>query len=468
MVFLLNAFFMFASMLISLYYHDSGFYPLFYCTLITTLMGIFPMIFVPPTLDLNQKEGYVVVVLSWLLSCLLGTLPYVMHGGEFNFTNAWFESVSGYTTTGATILIDIEALPRSLLFWRASTLWIGGIGIVLFVLIILPTILKVKISLYKFEMSNLAMDNFKFRARKVLSIVLFVYIGLTLAETILLWILGMGLFDSVCHAFSTIATGGFSTKNMSIAHYNSFGIELVIMIFMLLSGIHFGLLYSAFTSNFRLIFKSEIVRFYLITTLVGICIVAFNIYKTNYPTLLESFRYASFQLISLTTTTGFATAGSEVWPPLCIIILLYFMMQTACSGSTTGGVKVDRVLIFLKNIKKQVQKMMHPNAVIPLRVNGIPIKEDAIESTVMYIVFYLFIVIISSAILCALNIDLLTAFSGAAACMGNVGPGFAHVSSLGNYSSIPDLGKWILSFDMLLGRLEIYGLLMIFVIRSWK
>jgi len=468
MVFLLNAFFMFASLLISWYYNDSSFYPLFYCTLITTLMGLFPMVFVPPTLDLNQKEGYIVVVLSWLLYFLLGALPFVMYGGEFSFTNAWFESVSGFTTTGGTVLVDVESLPKGLLFWRASTHWIGGIGIVLFVLIILPTILKVKVSLYKFEMSSLAMDNFKYRARKVLSVVLLVYVGLTVAQTILLWLLGMNLFDSVCHSFATIATGGFSTKNLSIAYYNSFSIELVIMIFMLLSGIHFGLLYSAFTSNFRLIFKSEVVRYYLIATVVGTCIVAFNIYKSNYPTLLESFRYASFQLISLSTSTGFATAGSEVWPPLAIIVLIFFTMQTACSGSTAGGIKVDRFLIFFKNIKRQVKRMMHPNAVIPIRVDGVPIKEDAIESTVMFIVFYVFIVVVSAAMLCALGVDLLTAFSGAAACMGNVGPGFAHVSSLGNYSTIPELGKWILSFDMLLGRLEIYGLLMLFVIRSWK
>jgi trk system potassium uptake protein len=468
LVFLLNAFFLFLSFLLAWHYNDSGFYALLYSTAVTFLMGVFPLIFVPPSSNLSQKEGYVVVVLSWILSCVVGTFPYVIWGGEFSFTNAWFESVSGFTTTGGTVLSDVEALPRSLLFWRASTHWIGGVGIVLFVLVILPSILKVKVSLYKFEMSSLAMDNFRFRARKVMSVVLWVYIGLTVAEIILLCLCGMGIFDAVCHSFATIATGGFSTKNMSISYFHSFPIELVIMVFMLLSGIHFGLLYSVFSGNVKALFRSEIVRFYLISTVIGIFIVALNVYGKNYDTLGESFRYASFQLISLSTSTGFATAGSEVWPPLAILVLIYFTMQTACSGSTAGGIKVDRILLFMKNIKRQMTKMMHPNAVIPIHIDGISVKDDVIESAVSFIVFYLFIVVISAALLCGMGVDILSAFSGAAACMGNVGPGFAHVSSLGNYSTIPEVGKWILSADMLLGRLEIYGLLMLFGLRSWK
>jgi trk system potassium uptake protein TrkH len=431
-------------------------------------MGVFPLIFVPASMDLTNKEGYIVVVYSWLLSCLLGMLPYVMWGGEFSLTNAWFESVSGFTTTGATILTNVEALPNGLHFWRASTHWIGGVGIVLFALVILPAVFKVKVSAYKFELSSFAMDNFKYRAKKLMAVVLIVYVGLTFAQTIIMWLLGMNFFDAVCHSFSTTATGGFSTKNLSIAYYNSFPIELVVMIFMVLSGMHFGLLFSALRSDFRILYRSENVRFYILSMMVGIVIIAISLYGENYKTWSDCFRYASFQLIALASTTGFATAASEVWPPVAILIIVYFTIQTACSGSTTGGIKVDRMLIFYKNIKRTIYKVMHPNAIIPVKIDGVAIKDEVVEATSSFIAIYVLILFISTVITSALGLDLLSSFTGAVACLGNAGPGFGIVSSLGNYSSVPEIAKWIFSFDMLLGRLEIYGLVMIFVVRSWK
>lgn len=468
LVFLFNALFLFLSLLISWYNSDMGILPLLYSSIFIALMGAFPLIFVPASGQINQNEGYTIVVLSWLLSCLIGTLPYILYGGEFNFTNAWFESVSGFTTTGSTVLIDVEALPKGILFWRASTHWIGGIGIVVFVMVVLPAIARAKISVSKFEMSSLAMENFNYRTKKVLQIIIWVYVGLTMAEVICLSIFGMPVFDAVCHSFATVATGGFSTKNLSIAYYNSWAIDITIIVFMVLSGIHFGLLYTTFLGDVKSLLKSEVVRFYILGMLVGIILIAINIYHYNYFTWSECFRYATFQVTSLATTTGFANADSNVWPGFSILLLLYFTLQCACAGSTAGGIKVDRVVILLKSLKRQIIRMVHPNAVVLVKLDNNPLKDDMIENAESYIIFYLLIVFFTTAVLAFLGVDLITSFSGSATAMGNVGPGFGQVYSLGNFSGIPGLGKWVLSVNMLLGRLEIYGLLLLFVIRSLK
>ena len=470
MVLIFNSIFLFISFLISAFNHDSGVYPLLYSTIVTLLFGIFPLIFVPPSLDITNQEGYGLVVISWLLSCLVGVLPYVLWGGEFNFTNAWFESVSGFTTTGSTILTNVEALPKGLLFWRSSTHWIGGIGIVLFVLVVLPSMARAKLTLYKYEMSELAMENFRYKTKQVMQIILWVYIGLTVLETILLMIFGMDLFDAVTHSFATIATGGFSTKNMSIAAYHSVAIEVVIMIFMFLSGIHFGLLYATIMwQKKNLVWKSSIVKYYFWGMVIGILLVTFNLYTNkDFPTFGESLRYASFQIISVGTTTGFATAPSEIWPPFSQLMLLFFTLQCACAGSTSGGLKVDRVMIFFKAIRKQIVHSKHPNAVVTLRLGKNLLKDEVVETTLVFIVLYVLIVFGTGLILSFMGVDMLSAFSASAATMGNVGPGLSNVSSLGNFSTIPDPGKWLLSLNMLLGRLEIFGFLYLFMLRSWK
>jgi trk system potassium uptake protein TrkH len=431
-------------------------------------MGAFPLIFVPSSVQINQNEGYTIVVLSWLLSCLIGTLPYILYGGEFTFTNAWFESVSGYTTTGSTILTDIEILPKGILFWRASTHWIGGIGIVIFVMVVLPSIARVKISGSKFDVTSLAMDNFNYRTKKVLQIIVWVYVGLTIAETILLTVFGMSLFDSICHSFATIATGGFSTKNLNIAYYNSVAIDITIIVFMILSGIHFGLLYNTFLGDVKSLVKSEVVRFYIIGMIIGVILIACNIHQHNYQSWNESFRFSAFQVASLATTTGFANANSNIWPGFSILLLLYFTLQCACAGSTAGGIKVDRVVILIKSFKKQFVRILHPNAVVIVKIDNNPLKDEVIESAESYIIFYLLIVFATTCILTVLGVDLITSFSGSATTMGNVGSGFGQVYSLGNFSEIPTIGKWVLSANMLLGRLEIYGLLLIFALKSLR
>lgn len=467
-VFLFNAAFLLISSAISALNSDSALFPLLYSFTIAALFGAFPMIFVPSTTDINNKEGFVIVVVSWLLSCLIGVMPYILWGGEFTFTNAWFESVSGFTTTGSTIISNIEALPPGLLFWRSTTHWIGGIGIIIFVLSALPSMGKAGMILYRSEISPLAMENFHYRTKRTLKILVYVYIGLTALETISLLFCGMTLFDSITHSFGTIATGGFSTKNLSLAHYRSVSVEIVVMVFMILSGIHFGLLFGAITGRMSDLWKSSIVRYYLLALLIGVSLTTLSIHGGHYGRWAEALRYASFQVISLGTSTGFATADSSLWPPFAQLIMIFFTLQCACAGSTSGGIKVDRIVIFWKAITKRIGKIKHPSAVITPKVGKMAIDEDVLEMTVLYIPLYIGIVFLSSLLLTTLGVDILTAFSGSAATMGNVGPGFGMVGSMDNFSQIPDAGKWILSATMLLGRLEIFGLLVFIMAKTWK
>ncbi|OGJ90681.1 MAG: cation transporter [Candidatus Raymondbacteria bacterium RifOxyB12_full_50_8] len=463
-VFLLNAAFLFISFLISAYNHESSFYPLLYASTISLLFGLFPFIFVPPTQFISNAEGIVIVIASWLSSCLLGALPYLLWGGEFNVVNAWFESVSGYTTTGASILNNIEALPMGLLFWRSSTHFLGGIGIIIFVLSFLPPSNCAEKVLFKNETSSLARENFHLRAKLAARVVVIVYLGLVVTQTLVLRACGMSLFDAVNHAFSTVATGGFSTKNLSIAYYDSIPIEATILLFMFLSGINFALLYSALFKRLSFLLKSEIVTYYTGLIAMSVIFVAFFVHGHIYAQWTAAFRFAAFQVVSIATSTGFANADSNVWGAPAKLLLILLTLQAACAGSTSGGIKTDRILLMFKSFWRHIRLTIHPNAVISVRIEGKAVAPSTIEASVIFIAFYICIVSASALALCCMGMDIITAFSGAAACMGNVGPGFGLVSSLGNYSAIPNLGKWLLSVDMILGRLEIFTLVSFFLL----
>lgn len=467
-VLLANAAFLAVSAGISAFYHESSFLPLIYSAMVVLLFGVFPLIFVPPTSHIRNDEGLMIVVCGWILSCLAGVLPYVLYGGEFTFTNAWFESVSGFTTTGSTILSNVEILPLGILFWRASTHWIGGIGIIVFVLSVLPAISQAAMVLSRSEISPLAKNNFQYRTQKTLRILLFVYVSLTLLETLFLVACGMNLFDALTNSFSTIATGGFAVKNLSIAHYNSLPVELVISLFMILSGIHFGLLFLVAKGKFEEIWKSSAVRYYLGALFVGVTLVALSVHGSIYSGWADAFRHASFQVLSVGTSTGFATADSANWPPFAMLIMIYFTLQCACSGSTSGGIKVERIILLLKSARIKLLKLKHPKAVFSLKIEGAYVSEDAITAGLLFICMYLVIVFLSTLLLAGFGMDILSAFSGTAAAMGNVGPGFGSVSSLANYGHLPTAAKWVLTIVMLMGRLEIFGLLLFFSIRSLK
>jgi trk system potassium uptake protein TrkH len=468
LVLLLNAFFLLISCIISGFNADSAFFPLLYASLISALFGVLPLIFIPSPTKITNKEGFSIVILSWLLSCLVGVIPYIMWGGEFTFTNAWFESVSGFTTTGSSILTNIEALPLGLLFWRSATHWIGGIGIIIFVLAVLPYMGKPGMILYRTEMSSLAADNFQYRSQKTMQILLVIYVGLTLVETVSLFFCGMSLFDAVTHSFATIATGGFSPKNLSVGYYKSVAIEIVIIVFMILSGIHFGLLFAVFTGKISELWKSSIIRYYLLALTAGIIATTVSIHGSQLCSWTDALRYAAFQVISIGTSTGFATTDSSVWPPFAQLLIIFFTLKCACAGSTSGGIKVDRIVLFWKGIVKRVKKMQHPALVIKIKVDTVAVDDDVVEVNILFISFYIGIVFLSALILTGLGMDILSAFSGSAATMGNVGPGFGMVGSMSNFSQIPTLGKWVLTATMLLGRLEIFGLILFLSLSSWK
>ncbi len=465
-VLFLNGTFLFISFLISLVNHESSMLPLLFSAVICGIFGAFPLIYVEKTQSISFTEGLSIVVFGWLLTCIAGMLPYIMWGGEFTLANAWFESVSGFTTTGSTILNNVEALPLGLIFWRSATHWIGGIGIIIFVLLILPQSKGQRISIYNSEVSALTKINFNYNARNVVRILALVYVCLTFVETILLMIAGMSFFDALNHSFATVATGGFSTKNLSVAAYGNVWVEIIIMIFMVLSGIHFGLIFGTVLLKKENIFRSSLVKSYLLVMMLGIVLVWFKLYSSDFYNFWDALRYGSFQVISVGTTTGFATADSAGWPIFTQIILIYFTIQCAMAGSTSGGLKFDRVYIFFKSLNKQIKILKHPYGVFITKIDGKTIDEQLEQQTLVFIVLYILTFFVTTFALTAMNIDGMTSFSASIATLGNVGPGFGNVSSLGNFGNLPDLAKYLLSINMLFGRLEIFNILALILIKK--
>lgn len=448
---------------------DSGFYPLLLSALLTLTLGAFPLLFVPKAMAITNKEGFAIVVGSWVLACIVGMFPYLIWGGEFTLVNAWFESVSGFTDTGATILNDIEQLPDGLLFYRTSTNWIGGVGVVMFALVILPSLGASKMSLSNVELSSLAKNNYRYRTQMIIRILLVVYVGLTVITTLLLKMAGLRWFDALNHAMSACATAGFSTKNASIAFYDNVVVEMILVAAMLISSIHFGLIYATFLRKGNNIFRSEVVRTYLVIIGISTLLVTISLLDAGvYTTIWDSLRYSFFQVVSLITTTGYATADTNMWTPFAIVILIFVSVIGACAGSTSGGMKVDRLLLFCKLLWARIRRQQHPNAVIRIRVDGVAQEADMLNNVVVFIVTYIALILFATITNTMFGQDLMTAFSSAVACIGNVGPGFGEVGSMSNFSQIPAILKLQDSFLMLMGRLEIFGFIQLFFLKWWR
>ena len=449
--------------------YDSAFYPLLLSSFMTALLGIFPMIFVERVDEIKSKEGYVIVVGSWLVACIVGMFPYLIWGGEFTLINAWFESVSGFTTTGASILNDIEFLPHGLLFWRASSAWIGGIGVVMFALVVLPSMGRSRQMLYNVELSTIAKDNFHYRSKVIIRILSSVYIGITITTTLLLKYSGMEWFDAVTHAMSACSTCGFSTKNASVAFFDSPLIETILIVAMVIASIHFGILYATITRRRNNIFRSEVVRSYIGMLSVISLFIALSLYSNGtYDSLAESLRHATFQVVSVTTTSGFATADTNTWTSLAIVLLVFCSVVCGCAGSTSGGMKVDRVIMAFKVIRNRMKVQQHPNAIIRTKIDG-TVQDDGVLSLVMsFIVAYIALVLIGTILYTTFGTDLLTGFTASISCISNVGPGFGEVGSMNNFSTLPAVLKFGSTVLMLVGRLEIFGFIQLFFINSWK
>lgn len=460
---LFNAFFMLISVCVSVYYgYDSSFSSLLISAIITAVVGIFPLIFVTESEEINIKEGFSITIFSWILSCIFGMLPYVMWGGEFSLINALFESVSGYTTTGSTILTKVEDLPPGLMFWRTSTHFIGGAGVVIFILLVLPVMSTFMLKMSKVEISSISKDSYKYKTKQTIRVIVLVYCGLTAVAAFMLMLAGMGFFDAVNHAFSIVATGGFSTRNSSLAAFDSFWIEFVSVVFMLLSSVHFGLLYSTVTMRSRSLFNSPVTKLFLGIVVSASLLVTLDLkLNGNVETWGEALRVAFFQVVSHQTTTGLATADTAKWPDFSMLMLMFVALVGACSGSTAGGIKADRVLIFFKSIRRHIRKQLHPNAVIPVKVGERVISTDVCYNVCIFIALYLFFVLAFSLLISFTGVDMVEAVSSSVAHMSNTGPGLGGCASMGNYMHFPAVAKFLLCVEMLIGRLEIFTFLMI-------
>lgn len=460
---LVNAFFMLLSVVISVANgYDSGFSPLLISALITLVVGFFPFIFGNEVPDVKLKEGYVIIVSAWLLSFLAGALPYIMYGGEFTVINAWYESVSGYTTTGSTVLTDIEALPKSLLFWRSSTQFIGGLGVIVFLLLIFPESSPFKLRVSNLEIASMARTGYLFKADTTIRIMLGVYILMTIAETILLKLAGMSFFDAVNHSFCTVSTGGFSTKNASIMHYDSVRIDMIIIFFMIISSLHFGIIYAVCAKRSLKPLTSSITRYYLtVILLLSISVMLLLKIQGGYQTWGNAMLDSVFQVSSFISTTGFGQADNSSWPFLANLLLIFAAIHCGCSGSTTGGLKADRFMIALRELRNEFLRRMHPASVFRTRIDGHVLKSDIMSSVFTYIVTYVVFILIFFLIILFYGVDVDVAFSGTVASLGNVGPGIGAIGTMGNLADLPSAVKFIFTFEMFVGRLEIFPVLIV-------
>ena len=455
---LVSALFMFLSLIISMLEgRDAAFGPLLISFIITLLVGSFPFIFVKGIQPLSLKDGFLTIVLSWLLSFIFGMLPYVLYGGEFTLINAWFESVSGYTTTGSTILNDIEALPRSLVFWRSSTHYIGGLGVVVFLLLVIPEASPYRLKLTNMEMSSLSKEGYRYKSSKVVRVITTVYVTLTVTSFFALWAAGMPLFDAVNHAFSIAATGGFSTKNMSVGAFGSDAINLVVLFFMAVCAMHFGLIYAVFATGSLKPLKNSVVRYYFGSIAVMSMIIMFSLMtKGGYESWGRALLDSSFTVVSYLSTAGFAICDNSTWPWLAGVVLFMASFQCGCAGSTTGGIKVDRIIIAFKAISNEIRHRLHPSSVSHARLSGQHLADDAVNAVLMYIVVYFLVIFVSILAVILCGTEATEAVSGVIASVGSVGPGLGELGCLDNYSAQPAMAKFIYSFDMFLGRVEIY------------
>ncbi len=460
---LVSALFMFLSMVVSILDGmDSAFGALSISFIITFIFGAFPFIFVRNSPAISIKDGFLIMVLSWLLSFIFGMLPYVLWGGEFSLVNAWFESVSGYTTTGATILTDVEALPRSLLFWRSSTHFIGGLGVVVFMLLVLPDSSPFRLRLTNIEVSSLSREGYRFRSMRLVNVIVSVYLGMTIVLTFLLMIAGMSFFDAVNHAFSTVSTGGFSTKNLSIAHFDSVAIDIIIMVFMVLAAIHFGLIFMVFAKRSFKPMNSPVVKYFLGGILIMVLFMTFSLkLQQGYSSWGKSVLDAAFLVTSFVSTTGFGLVDNSNFTLLGMAVLMFASLQCGCSGSTAGGIKADRLLVFFKAVDHQVRKRLHPSSVSQIKVGNHYIQDEAATGVMVFIALYFFIIFVSTLLLSLTGLSHVEAFSGTIASIGNVGPGFGSIGAMGNYAAQPFFAKIVYTVDMFLGRIEIFPVLVV-------
>lgn len=467
---LLNSAFMLLCLPFSFYYKEDSWWSIALAALITASAGYAMRFFTRKGLrkDLKKRDGYLVVTAGWLAMSLFGALPYLLSGSIPNFTNAFFETISGYTTTGASILTDIESIDKGILFWRSFTQWIGGMGIIVLAVAILPFLGIGGMQLFVAEAPGITPDKLQPRIQETAKRLWLLYVGFTVLEGILLFVGGMTPFDAINHALTTMATGGFSTKNASAAHFDSPFIQYVLIFFMFLAGTSFTLSYFGIKGQFKKIIKNEEFLVYSLFTAAITIVVTITLLFVTDHSLERAFRDSLFQVVSLITTTGFVSADYSAWAPFLSTLFFILLFVGGSAGSTAGGVKVIRHIVLFKNSFLELKRQLHPSAIIPVRISGKAIERNIVFNVLAFVMIYILIFLIGALLLSAMNVDFDTALGAVATTLGNVGPGIGDVGPVDNFSEIPLPGKWLLSILMLLGRLELFTVLMLLSPHFWK
>lgn len=460
---------MFFPLAFSFYYGEGDSWAILSSIIITISVGA-SLYFAFPAkgVELTHKEGFAIVALGWATACYFGSIPYLLSGTFDRLVDAYFETTSGFTTTGATVLTNIEGVPHGILFWRSLTHWLGGMGIILLGVAILPLLGIGGMELYKAEVPGPVADKIKPRIAETAKTLWLVYVLISAAETVLLLMGGMNLFESLCHTFGTMATGGFSPKNASIGHYNSVYFDVVITLFMISAGANFSLHYRLLSGRpFSYLRDSEF-RFYIGLILFCIAAVTIDVRFSVYDSLAKALRYACFQVTSIMTTTGYVTADFEKWPTMSQYILLVLMFIGGCTGSTGGAIKCMRIMLLIKCGYRELYRLVHPHAIKAVKIGKEPVPPEILNSILGFFVLYILLFATAVMIMASLKLDLITAIASVAATIGNIGPGLGGVGPTDNYAHIPILGKWVLVMCMLLGRLEIYTVIILLVPEFWK
>lgn len=458
---LVSALFMFLSVIVSISEgNDSALAALAISFTITFIVGVFPFIFVRKSEAISLKEGYVIITLSWLMSFIFGMLPYALWGGPFSLVNAWFESVSGFTTCGSTILDNVEVLPKSLLFWRSSTHFIGGLGVVVFLLLIIPESSPMRMRLTNMELTSLSRSGYSSRTNKVVYIFAYVYIAIAVAAFLAYMLAGMSLFDAVCHAMSVVSTGGFSTRTASIAAFDSRWIEGITMIFMYLASLHFGVLYMTVVTRSLRPMKNPVFKFYTISILVVSLVLAVGLRAHGDCSAWgEALWKGTFSTLAISSTTGFAIVDNACWPVWMSMMLVMVGIVCGCSGSTSSGLKVDRLLILFKSIERYVNNILHPYSVNEVRLGKHILKDEDVSPHLLYAALYALVIVVSVFLAICAGIDVENSVAGTVMTLGNVGPATGAMGTMGSFNHMTIAAKVIFSMDMFLGRIEIYPVL---------
>lgn len=454
---------MFFTSLVSLFYGEPASSSFLYSGLITTITGI--IVFSPFRNEerlFGKREGYIIVAGIWIIFTLFATLPFLFSGAVNNFTDAFFEAMSGFTTTGATIVTNVEGLPHGILFWRALTQWLGGIGIIILSLSVLPVARTISVQISTAEFSGHPSDKIHPRIKETGKRLVIIYILLTIAEAIILFIGGMPFFDAICHSFSTLSTGGFSTQNEGLSAFSSPFIKVVITFFMFIAGTNMTIIYFGLKRNFNKIISNNEFLYYVSICFIFSVIVSFILQMNTGLTVGNAIIDGTFQVISIITTTGFYTSNYSLWSSFLVLMIFILMFTGGTAGSTSGGIKIVRLMIMTKNNRMELRRLLHPSGYIPVRLNHKVVPQGIVYNVLVFVTLYFLILIFGSLIISLMGFDLITSLGTSASMLANIGPGLGALGPFSDYSALPVAGKWFLSLLMLLGRLEIITIMILF------